>query len=259
MLKTSLRPAPPCRRCRPGCPAPRRRARPGGGRSQRADRGAGRHRAATSSCDKETFLFYVSTKPGDRYDERRLKDDFRRLWDTGFLEDLRPRRARRADGQDRHLRGRRSASASRSSTTAAARPSPPPPSRTSSRRRRPSLTHRHLLRPRQGAPGGGDHPRDAGREGPALRAPSSTTPSRWAARACRSPSSSTTGPRPRSSQIEFDGQHGLLRRQAARADEEDQADGLLEPVLARAARPPTPRRSGRTPRRATGAGWRTST
>jgi outer membrane protein insertion porin family len=37
---------------------------------------------------KETLLFYVSTKPGERYDERRLKDDFRRLWDTGFLDDL---------------------------------------------------------------------------------------------------------------------------------------------------------------------------
>jgi outer membrane protein insertion porin family len=37
---------------------------------------------------KETLLFYVSTKPGDRYDERRLRDDFRRLWDTGFLDDL---------------------------------------------------------------------------------------------------------------------------------------------------------------------------
>jgi outer membrane protein insertion porin family len=37
----------------------------------------------------ETLLFYVSTKAGDRYDERRLKDDFRRLWDTGFLDDLR--------------------------------------------------------------------------------------------------------------------------------------------------------------------------
>jgi outer membrane protein insertion porin family len=37
---------------------------------------------------KETLLFYVSTKPGERYDERRLRDDFRRLWDTGFLDDL---------------------------------------------------------------------------------------------------------------------------------------------------------------------------
>jgi outer membrane protein insertion porin family len=37
---------------------------------------------------KETLLFYVSTKAGDRYDERRLREDFRRLWDAGFLEDL---------------------------------------------------------------------------------------------------------------------------------------------------------------------------
>jgi outer membrane protein insertion porin family len=37
---------------------------------------------------KETFLFYISTKPGDRYDERRVKEDFRRLWDTGFVDDL---------------------------------------------------------------------------------------------------------------------------------------------------------------------------
>ncbi|MCI0409749.1 MAG: outer membrane protein assembly factor BamA, partial [Acidobacteria bacterium] len=36
----------------------------------------------------ETFLFYVSSKAGDRYDERRLKEDFRRVWDTGFVEDL---------------------------------------------------------------------------------------------------------------------------------------------------------------------------
>ncbi len=37
---------------------------------------------------KETLLFYVSTKPGDRYDPLRLRDDFRRLWDTGFLRNL---------------------------------------------------------------------------------------------------------------------------------------------------------------------------
>ena len=37
----------------------------------------------------ETLLFYVSTKAGERYDPLRLKDDFRRLWDTGFLDDLR--------------------------------------------------------------------------------------------------------------------------------------------------------------------------
>jgi outer membrane protein insertion porin family len=37
---------------------------------------------------KETLLFYVSTKPGDPYDERKLREDFKRLWDTGFLDDL---------------------------------------------------------------------------------------------------------------------------------------------------------------------------
>jgi outer membrane protein insertion porin family len=36
----------------------------------------------------ETLLYYVSTKAGERYDEARLKADFRRLWDTGFLDDL---------------------------------------------------------------------------------------------------------------------------------------------------------------------------
>jgi outer membrane protein insertion porin family len=38
---------------------------------------------------KDTLLFYVSTKAGERYDEWRLKEDFRRLWDTGFLDDMR--------------------------------------------------------------------------------------------------------------------------------------------------------------------------
>jgi outer membrane protein insertion porin family len=37
---------------------------------------------------RETLLYYISTKPGDPFDERRLREDFRRLWDTGFLEDL---------------------------------------------------------------------------------------------------------------------------------------------------------------------------
>jgi outer membrane protein insertion porin family len=38
---------------------------------------------------KETLLFYVSSRPGDAFDERKLREDFRRLWDTGFLDDLR--------------------------------------------------------------------------------------------------------------------------------------------------------------------------
>ena len=36
----------------------------------------------------ETFLFYISTRVGDRYDVPRLREDFRRLWATGFLQDL---------------------------------------------------------------------------------------------------------------------------------------------------------------------------
>src|SRR5262245_1436841 len=36
----------------------------------------------------ETLLFYVSTKPGNRFDTLTLREDFRRLWDTGFVEDL---------------------------------------------------------------------------------------------------------------------------------------------------------------------------
>jgi outer membrane protein insertion porin family len=37
---------------------------------------------------RETFLHYVSTKPGDRFDVVRLRGDFQRLWDTGFVEDV---------------------------------------------------------------------------------------------------------------------------------------------------------------------------
>ncbi|HZN60313.1 MAG TPA: POTRA domain-containing protein, partial [Planctomycetota bacterium] len=37
---------------------------------------------------RETLLYYVSSKPGDPYDERKLREDFKRLWDTGFLDDL---------------------------------------------------------------------------------------------------------------------------------------------------------------------------
>lgn len=37
---------------------------------------------------KETLLFYISSKPGQPFDERKLKEDFRRLWDTGFLNDM---------------------------------------------------------------------------------------------------------------------------------------------------------------------------
>ena len=45
--------------------------------------------AGTHHMPEGSYLFYVSTKPGDRYDELRLRGDFRRLWETGFLDDLR--------------------------------------------------------------------------------------------------------------------------------------------------------------------------
>jgi outer membrane protein insertion porin family len=37
---------------------------------------------------RETIVFYISVKPGDPYDEAKLRQDFKRLWDTGFLDDL---------------------------------------------------------------------------------------------------------------------------------------------------------------------------
>ena len=45
--------------------------------------------AGTHQMPAGSYLFYVSTRPGDRYDEVRLRGDFRRLWETGFLDDLR--------------------------------------------------------------------------------------------------------------------------------------------------------------------------
>jgi outer membrane protein insertion porin family len=38
---------------------------------------------------KETLLFYIHSKAGEPYDEAKLRQDFKRLWDTGFLDDLR--------------------------------------------------------------------------------------------------------------------------------------------------------------------------
>lgn len=45
--------------------------------------------AGTHQMPAGSYLFYVSTKAGEPYDEVRLRGDFRRLWDTGFLDDLR--------------------------------------------------------------------------------------------------------------------------------------------------------------------------
>ncbi len=53
----------------------------------------GNHRIAT-----ETYLYYISTKPGSVYDEIVLRDDFQRLWQTGFLDDLKIDVEKAADG-----------------------------------------------------------------------------------------------------------------------------------------------------------------
>ena len=44
--------------------------------------------AGNQYLQADTLLYYVATKAGDSYDERKLREDFRRLWDTGFLDDL---------------------------------------------------------------------------------------------------------------------------------------------------------------------------
>jgi outer membrane protein insertion porin family len=36
----------------------------------------------------ETFLYYITVKAGSTYDPQVLRDDFKRLWQTGFLNDL---------------------------------------------------------------------------------------------------------------------------------------------------------------------------
>ena len=71
----------------PRWPSPRgRRRRSRRRRRRRSSRGS--RSSNNQYLQKETLLFYVSTKPGERYDERKLREDFRRLWDTGFLDDL---------------------------------------------------------------------------------------------------------------------------------------------------------------------------
>jgi outer membrane protein insertion porin family len=45
--------------------------------------------AGTHQMPAGSYLFYVSTRAGEPYDAVRLRGDFRRLWETGFLDDLR--------------------------------------------------------------------------------------------------------------------------------------------------------------------------
>jgi len=41
-----------------------------------------------ASVDANTYLFHITSKPGDPYDEAKARNDFQRLWATGFLDDL---------------------------------------------------------------------------------------------------------------------------------------------------------------------------
>jgi len=47
----------------------------------------------------DTILTYVTLEPGDRYDERLLRNDFRALWNTGFFSNLRILRSEPKDGE----------------------------------------------------------------------------------------------------------------------------------------------------------------
>jgi outer membrane protein insertion porin family len=46
----------------------------------------------------ETYLYYISVKAGDKYDESAVQNDFRRLWQTGFLDDLKVETEKTASG-----------------------------------------------------------------------------------------------------------------------------------------------------------------
>ena len=48
----------------------------------------------------ETYLYYISVKSGDPLDEAALQNDFRRLWQTGFLDDLKVETEKTANGTD---------------------------------------------------------------------------------------------------------------------------------------------------------------
>jgi len=46
--------------------------------------------------DRETILYYVHSKVGEEYDELTVKEDFKRLWDTGLFADM---KLQEADGE----------------------------------------------------------------------------------------------------------------------------------------------------------------
>ena len=155
------------------------------------------------------------------------------------------RRARRCQGQDRELRGAR----------AQAHPDRRLPRQQGTHhhhhrgraqeegRRGPD---RHLLRPGQGAQGRG-HPRgDAEGEGALLRLRQARDQERgWGRAAALVHPGRRAQDQGEGDQLR--GQSGLLRRPTARQDEEDQAGGFHEPVLAQGQRQVHRREVGRGP------------
>ena len=187
--------------------------------------------AGNQMIPRETLLFYVQTKPGDRYDERTLREDFRRLWDTGFLDDLqidvrdgpkgkivRFKVSERKRIQIVDFRG------SKDLTTTTIEDE--------LKKREAADQDRHLLRPGEGAQGRGDHQGDAGAKGrPFAHGQARGQDDRGVA-GSSCPSSSTTGPRPRSRRSSSTGNTVFSDATLRGADEEDQGAGLLQPELA---------------------------
>jgi outer membrane protein insertion porin family len=52
---------------------------------------------------RETVQFYLKSRPGSLYDEEKLKDDFKALWETGFFENIRIESENGGNGKIVHL------------------------------------------------------------------------------------------------------------------------------------------------------------
>ena len=210
---------------------------------------------------KETLLFYVSTKPGDRFDEERLRKDFRRLWDTGFLDDLslevlEGRRARscafrvteRKRIQIVDYRGSKELSELGH--------------RGGAQGERRGDQDRQLLRPGQGPEGRGDHQGDAAwrRAGPSAR--SRTRPRTSAGSGQQLSFIIDDGPKAKIQEIVFEGNEVFSDDKLRGQMKKIKQSRLLQPELARGQDDLHRARSGsaapRTPR-ATADAWRTTT
>ena len=171
-------------------------------------------------------------------------DDFRRLWDTGFLDDLGSSAATARSGKIVTFRGHGAQAHPDRGLPRAARRSPPRTSRTSSRSGTPQLRIDTFYDPAKARKVEAIIKEMLAAKG----RPFATV--KHEAKTVGGAGQQVSfviddGPKAQVKQIEFDGQRGVLRRQAARADEEDQAARASGTCPGSAARPPTPRRSGR--------------